>query len=506
MHDGGAEAQSSMGDATSPVDAADASDAVVVLPVPDGGGTITLQLEAGALALCNSCPAGQKLCSFGEPSTCTPKDDPFTGCASCGAACTFPHAAPTCAPDGTCAIGSCEPGWLDADGNPSNGCEAQAAGTAPTPPCTPPLTQCGNECVDLATSTANCGACGLVCPAQVNAFPACSGGVCGQGACFAGTAPCNGRCLDLEIDWNDCGACGHACPDNGSCSAGQCVCVPGWTLCGTACVATQIDDSNCGACGNACGTGELCAGSHCIPSSSIWLATGLSTPEDIVVDGINAYFTDPTAGTVSSVPKNGGPVTPLAQGQQKPRRIAMDSTYVYWTNNLGGAVMRARKDGSAMPAVFSTAASPVAITVVPGGPGGCAGVPVYLSCAPASDNSGLLVVWSPQQSVVYDGFTIIIPRIGDATFPSLFVSVDPRTWSTVAIPWNSFTDMVALGSAFDSNNYYIAGGEHLITAERYDKATNRQVQGGKSSTIRTSAIPSSTRTASEQGARRSSRR
>jgi hypothetical protein len=205
----------------------------------------------------------------------------------------------------------------------------------------------------------------------------------------------------------------------------------------------------------------------------MWLATGLSAPEDIVVDGANAYFTDPTAGTVSSVPKNGGPVTPLAQTQQKPLRIAMDSANVYWTNNLGGAVMRAPKDGSALPAVLSTAVSPVAITVVPGGAGGCTGVPTGLHCAPASDNSGLLVVWAAWQSVVYDGLTIITPGAGSLPY----VSVDPRTWSSVAIPWNSTGATVAFGSTFDSNDYYIAGGIRLYSAAGFDKATNMPVPG-----------------------------
>jgi hypothetical protein len=205
----------------------------------------------------------------------------------------------------------------------------------------------------------------------------------------------------------------------------------------------------------------------------MWLATGLSAPEDIVVDGAHAYFTAPTAGTVGSVPIGGGAVTTLAQGQEKPLRIAIDSSYVYWTNNLGGAVMRARKDGSAMPAVFSTAVSPVAITVVPGGAAGCAGVPAGLYCAPASDNSGLLVVWSPGGSVVYDGFTIITPtpQGGES-----FISVDPRTWSVVAIPLRiNIVPGWPYGSTFDSNDYYVAVGDRYSGAAGFEKATNTQV-------------------------------
>jgi hypothetical protein len=217
----------------------------------------------------------------------------------------------------------------------------------------------------------------------------------------------------------------------------------------------------------------------------MWIATGLSAPEDIVVDSANAYFTDPTAGTVSSVPIGGGPVTTLAQGQLNPLRIAVDSLYVYWTinpNNLGGAVMRARKDGSDTPQVFSTAASPVAITVAPGGAGGCSGVPTGFYCAPASDNSGLLVVWSPGPSLVYDGYTIIAPNpIAYALGNELYLSLDPRTWTAVALspfPPNQPPPSYNLGAGgitFDSNHYYLAFEERTGAAgDRFDKATNAE--------------------------------
>lgn len=46
----------------------------------------------------------------------------LTDCGTCGNACALPNAAMTCS-SGTCAFAGCDPGFLDCDGNPANGCE-----------------------------------------------------------------------------------------------------------------------------------------------------------------------------------------------------------------------------------------------------------------------------------------------------------------------------------------------------------------------------------------------
>jgi hypothetical protein len=199
--------------------------------------------------------------------------------------------------------------------------------------------------------------------------------------------------------------------------------------------------------------------------------TGLKAPFDIAVDDLNAYWTDPTAGTVSSIPLDGGTVTTLAQGQQKPWRLAIDSSFVYWTNNLGGAVMRAPKDGSAAPTVVSTAVSPTEIAVVPGGPGGCARSP--FSCEPGT--GGSLVIWAGQ-SIVYDGFTVITPA-----GPGVVSSIDPRTWQSTPISWGPVNPLSwgASGSMFDSKYFYVGGGtarDQQVAG--FDKATNTAANEG----------------------------
>lgn len=96
------------------------------------------------------------------------------------------------------------------------------------------------------------------------------------------------------------------------------------------------------------------------------LVTGLSAPEDIAVDATRVYWTDTTAGTVSSAPLAGGSVTVLATGQAKPLRLAVDDTQVYWSNNLGGAIMHAPKDGSGGAAVLASATQPAGVAVLDG--------------------------------------------------------------------------------------------------------------------------------------------
>jgi hypothetical protein len=90
--------------------------------------------------------------------------------------------------------------------------------------------------------------------------------------------------------------------------------------------------------------------------------TGLTSPQDIVVDNANVYWTD--ASSIAFVSKQGGVASGLASEQSKPWRLALDESYVYWTNQLGAAVMRTLKDGTGTPELISTAIQPTGIAVV----------------------------------------------------------------------------------------------------------------------------------------------
>ena len=139
--------------------------------------------------------------------------------------CNFPNAASACVND-NCALGACNEGFGNCDGNANNGCERP-----------------------ISADAANCGACGKVCANglvcinggctcqqcnQPHARTSCVNNNCVLDSCLAGWGDCNKNLLDgcelpLLADPSNCGACGNVCPQNapycdkGSCSPG---CVP----------------------------------------------------------------------------------------------------------------------------------------------------------------------------------------------------------------------------------------------------------------------------------------
>ncbi|MGC4116259.1 MAG: hypothetical protein QM765_17110 [Myxococcales bacterium] len=200
----------------------------------------------------------------------------------------------TCNADGTC---TCNQGFaVDATTGKCQpvGCSSNvgcAAGQACVNgkceySCAAGQTLCAGYCVDLQSSSANCGACGLACAAGT----VCSAGVCVGSAtcaadtdCPAGQACVNGKCtgsaLTCQQAGGTCGAltaAGVDCPAGfvangsaGSCAPGGGCCMPSTTTCGVdsecpageACVSGQCQVS-CEAAGGKCGAltaaGVLC--------------------------------------------------------------------------------------------------------------------------------------------------------------------------------------------------------------------------------------------------------
>jgi hypothetical protein len=131
---------------------------------------------------------------------------------------------------------------------------------APDVACPMGLTRCGEECVDLATNAAQCGACGTACAAGET----CAAGAC-QIECPLGQTPCEGVCQSLATDINNCGACGNGCPLGLSCVEGSCalLCLPGRTNCGGRCVDAMASNDHCGGCERPCATGTRCMAGAC---------------------------------------------------------------------------------------------------------------------------------------------------------------------------------------------------------------------------------------------------
>ncbi|MEZ4309307.1 MAG: fibrinogen-like YCDxxxxGGGW domain-containing protein [Polyangiaceae bacterium] len=211
-----------------------------------------------ALQVCytvQDCPQGTGDCD-GDPATgCeTNLFASVAHCGGCGTSCDYANAAGTCN-GGDCQLGACDAGFVDCNGNPYDGCEAE-----------------------LASDAANCGGCGNVCASE-NGTATCVNGAC-QIGCDAGFADCNASAADgceaALTTLTDCGACGQACSFAGgqaTCASGSCELVK--------CNANQADcngdptdgcesalntNAHCGSCGNACdlaNAAETCVSGIC---------------------------------------------------------------------------------------------------------------------------------------------------------------------------------------------------------------------------------------------------
>lgn len=128
--------------------------------------------------------------------------------------------------------------------------------------CEPPFESCGEDCVDISSDPAHCGACDVSCGEGL-----CTNGLCEPAACEAGTSWCQDSlsCEDLAVGPNDCGVCGNDCTTEQACIDGQCLAcdggacddaceLQGLTFCGTeaGCRDLMNEREHCGECNRDC--------------------------------------------------------------------------------------------------------------------------------------------------------------------------------------------------------------------------------------------------------------
>lgn len=204
----------------------------------------------GGVCVVAQCNPGFANCNTNAADGCeiNTKNDPLN-CGTCGNVCMIANGTPACN-NGTCAVGTCNPGWADCDGDVTNGCET-----------------------NTGADVNNCGVCGKVCNLP-NATAACTGGICTIGACNPGFQNCNNQhpdgCeIDTKSDPLNCGTCNLQCNvANGTagCSNSQCTvasCNASFANCdglyANGCEKDLANDvANCGTCGNNCNA--TCAG------------------------------------------------------------------------------------------------------------------------------------------------------------------------------------------------------------------------------------------------------
>lgn len=263
----------------------------------------------------------------------TDLNDSITDCGACGNLCVVANGTPTC-DAGECAVEECNEGFSDCNEEYADGCEAEfavdalncgscgtecgsdcdaetrtcdvangrgwcSAGSCQVRSCETGFVDCNGETsdgceVDFTSDEENCGGCaangGQDCSTVfAHATAHCEGGACTFDGCQGSWRDCEGGLADgcesnIDSDPQDCGACDTVCgttnASSTSCSAGVCEpnCSGSWEACTNpqnGCTTNlATDEDNCGGCGSgfvcqSTGTSSNnCVDSECDPTCS----------------------------------------------------------------------------------------------------------------------------------------------------------------------------------------------------------------------------------------------
>lgn len=128
-----------------------------------------------------------------DPSFYDLSRDPLN-CGTCDHVCSFENAVEAC-DDGICYLAACHPGFVDFDGDASNGCEEPCVrSNGGVEACDGLDNDCNgvaDEDFDLSSDPDNCGACDHVCSFD-NGIGICSGGQCHLVDCVDGFGDLDG--------------------------------------------------------------------------------------------------------------------------------------------------------------------------------------------------------------------------------------------------------------------------------------------------------------------------
>ena len=217
----------------------------------DGCETSLRRLEdCGACG--RACGEGQ-ICADGRCEDTCPPSAPWTcgetcadlasdveHCGACNRPCEVLNGVPSCV-EGRCAIGACEDGFVDCDGDPTNGCESDLRDPES-------CALCGNVC----EATETCAVAGCVCAIDDEDEE--------QGALTCGELESccpDAGCVNFAVDPDNCGSCGNECGLGEYCCEGRCSRTAG---------GYRRSEESCGGCGpSGCGATEQCCDGACIP-------------------------------------------------------------------------------------------------------------------------------------------------------------------------------------------------------------------------------------------------